>query len=105
MFFGFISVISSAVYFDLGFIVAMPAWLILEIASWITRTLSKLPLAAFEVPWFNYFHVIGYYFLCLLTYFIHPYLRSIFDRTRRLNVDRLPVSNVKGIRDDSGSGL
>lgn len=105
MFFGFISVIISVINFNIGFIVAMPAWLMLEIASFVTLILAKLPLAAFEVPWFNHLHVFGYYALCLLAYLIYPYLRSVFTRTRRLNMNRVPVTNIKRIRDNSRTRL
>lgn len=103
MLFGFVAVVVSTISFDIGFIIAMPAWLVLEVASGITRLLAKLPMAAYEVPWFGYLHVIGYYSLCLLTYFIYPYLRTIFLRRRGLNVNRLPISNVKCVRNDSSS--
>ncbi|MBD3156283.1 DUF4131 domain-containing protein [Candidatus Peregrinibacteria bacterium] len=105
MFFGFVSVVASVLYFNLGFIIALPAWFILEIASYITMALAKLPLAAFEVPWFTYVHVFFYYLLCLFAYFIYPYFRSMFTRTGRLNMRRFPVANMKGVRDDSGSRL
>lgn len=105
MFFGFVSVVISAIYFNLGFIVAMPAWLILKIASWITIVLSKLPMASFEVPWFNWWYAVLYYALCLFAYFVYPYLRSVFMRVRRLNVYRVPVSNAKRVRNDSSTGF
>lgn len=100
MLFGFAAVVASVISFNLGFVIAMPAWLVLEGASWITLVLAKLPMAAFEVPWFNYLHVIGYYCLCLLTYFIYPYFRTVLRRARGLNVHRFPVSNVKRVRND-----
>jgi len=101
MFFGFASVVVSTFSFNLGFVFAMPAWLVLEVASEITKLLSKLPMASYEVPWFNYFYVSGYYILILFAYFVYPYFRTIFFRRRGLNMNRFPISNVKGVGDDS----
>ena len=105
MFFGFVAVALSPISFNLAFIIAMPAWLVLEMASFTTKMLSRLPMAAWQVPWFNYMYVIGYYFLCLFAYFVYPYFRTIFYGRRRFNVNRLPISNIKGVRNNSGSGL
>lgn len=78
MFFGFLSTFLSVICFDIGFIFAMPAWLILELASGITKILAGLPMAAYEVAWFNHFWAILYYLICLLAYFVNKYFRPAF---------------------------
>ncbi len=78
MFFGFVSSVISFVWFDLGFVIAMPAWLILEIAAFIAKILANLPFVSFEVEWFGYFHVGGYYLICVFAYFVNKYFRSVF---------------------------
>ncbi len=65
MLFGFISVVSSYLSFNLGFILMMPAWLCLKYIIKITEILANLPFASFEANWFSVFHFIGYYLICI----------------------------------------
>ncbi|MFC1810315.1 ComEC/Rec2 family competence protein [Patescibacteria group bacterium] len=77
MLFGFLGVVTSYVFFDLGFILIFPAWLVLKYIVKITQILANLPLASFEMPWFSIFHFLGYYLLCLvLAYLIYPNFRN-----------------------------
>jgi len=77
MLFGFLATVVSVFSFNFGFIIAMPAWLVLQIASEITRLLAKLPMASYEVHWFTYLHVIAYYGLLLFVYWGYSRLRNI----------------------------
>lgn len=77
MLFGFLGVITSYIFFDLGFILIFPAWLVLKYIVKVTEVLANLPLASFEVPWFSILHIFGYYLLCFMfAYFIYPNFRN-----------------------------
>jgi competence protein ComEC len=78
MFFGFIAAILSIISFNAGFVFAMPAWLMLQVAIFITKLLASLPMAAYEVEWFNYYCVVAYYLICVLAYFVYKYFRPVF---------------------------
>jgi len=80
MFFGFIAAILSAVSFNVGFVFAMPAWLMLQVAIFITKLLAGLPMAAYEVGWFNHYCAVAYYLICVLAYFVYKYFRPVFLR-------------------------
>ena len=80
MFFGFIAAILSVISFNAGFVFAMPAWLMLQVAVFITKLLAGLPMAAYEVEWFNHYWAVAYYLICVFAYFVHKYFRPVFLR-------------------------
>lgn len=66
MLFGFLGVVVSYFWFDLGFVLIFPAWLVLKYIIWITGFLANLPFASFEVPWFSVLWLAGYYLVFVL---------------------------------------
>lgn len=79
MLFGFLAAMASFINFSFGFILSLPAWLLLKGIVIITQFLAELPFASFETQWFSKIYLIGYYLLfILLAYFIYPYFRKIF---------------------------
>lgn len=66
MLFGFISVVLSYFWFDLGFILMLPAWLCLKYIIKVTEVLANLPFASFEAEWFSVVHFVGYYFIYIV---------------------------------------
>lgn len=78
MLFGFLGVVVSYFWFDLGFILIFPAWLVLKYIIWVTGFLANLPFASFEVPWFSVLWLFGYYLIFILfSNFIYPNFRKI----------------------------
>ena len=89
MLFGFIGVVVSYFWFDLGFIIIFPAWLVLKYIIFITELLANLPFASFETPWFSFIWLLGYYLFCVLfSNFINKNSGKVFSFVSRFNVNR-----------------
>lgn len=81
MLFGFASVVVSYLNFTVGFVLMLPAWLVLKYCLKVIEILAHLPWSAYEVQWFSHYLIIVYFFiLILLTYFIYPYFRNTLLR-------------------------
>ncbi len=84
MLFGFFGVIVSYLWFDLGYVIIFPAWLVLKYIIKVTEVLANLPFASFETPWFTFLWLFGYYLLAILfPNFIYPNFRKVFLLVRR----------------------
>jgi competence protein ComEC len=79
MLFGFIGVVVSYFWFDLGYVIIFPAWLVLKYIIKVTEVLANLPFASFETPWFTILWLFGYYLFCILIAYLGP---TILVKTR-----------------------